>query len=495
MNTVMTKRASSVAFLGLLSLGVGTAAAQSVRPVPVPAVPSPAPTPPPPPPSPPSRVGPFSFDFKFNPEDFNLDLDLDAIRESARAAAESARAFGESARAFGALDRAFSLPDFAGQDGVGIGIGGDRADALYRQARQSIDQGRYERAIEQLDRLVGLAGGNRVDAALYWKSYTLAKQGQRAAALTTLADMQKRFADSRWLKDAKALEVEIRQASGQAVSPDAQNDEELKLLALRGLMQSDPDRAVPMIERLLAGNSSVKLQENALFVLSQSRSARAREIITTVAKSGNPDVQLRAIRYLGAMGGPENRQILDEVYRTSTDLAIKRAILRSFMVAGDRPRLLALAKTESSPELRGEAIQQLGIVHASAELSDLYLSESSVDVKKRILQAMFVSGSADKLIELARTEKDPELRRSVIRNLGLIGGGKTGDALRSMYGSEAGADVRREIINALFLQQNAAALVDLARVEKDAALKKEIVTKLSLMKSKEATDYFLELLK
>ncbi len=165
------------------------------------------------------------------------------------------------------------------------------------------------------------------------------------------------------------------------------------------------------------------------------------------------------------------------------------------MVAGDRPRLLALAKTESSPELRGEAIQQLGIVHASAELSDLYQSESSVEVKKRILQAMFVSGSADRLIELARTEKDPELRRSVIHNLGLIGGGKTGDALRSIYGSEVGADARREIINALFLQQNAAALVDMARVEKDAALKKEIVTKLSLMKSKEATDYLLELLK
>ena len=37
-------------------------------------------------------------------------------------------------------------------------------------------------------------------------------------------------------------------------------------------MQGDPDRVVPMIEKLLAGNSSVKMQENALFVLSQSRS-------------------------------------------------------------------------------------------------------------------------------------------------------------------------------------------------------------------------------
>jgi len=32
--------------------------------------------------------------------------------------------------------------------------------------------------------------------------------------------------------------MQVRQASGQAVSPDAQTDEELKLLALRGLMQT-----------------------------------------------------------------------------------------------------------------------------------------------------------------------------------------------------------------------------------------------------------------
>src|SRR5580693_8973280 len=109
MNTVMTTRASSVAFLGLLWLGVGSVAAQGVRPVPAPI--------PPPPPSPPSRVGPFSFDFKLNPEDFNLDLDLDAIRESARQAAESARAFAESSRASGAFAYAFSLPptDFEDQ--------------------------------------------------------------------------------------------------------------------------------------------------------------------------------------------------------------------------------------------------------------------------------------------------------------------------------------------------------------------------------------------
>src|SRR5205085_6724687 len=168
-------------------------------------------------------------------------------------------------------------------------------------------------------------------------------------------------------------------------SPDAQNDEELKLLALRGLMQGDPDRAVPMIEKMLAGNSSVKMQENALFVLSQARSAKAREIIAGVARNGNPDLQLRAIRYLGAMGIAENRQILDDVYRSSTDPAVKRAILRAFMSAGDRERLLGLAKSEKDEALRSEAVRQLGSMRAGPELADLYRSEQSIEVKKQIL--------------------------------------------------------------------------------------------------------------
>ena len=40
-----------------------------------------------------------------------------------------------------------------------------------------------------------------------------------------------------------------------------------------------------------------------------------------------------------------------------------------------------------------------------------------------------------------------------------------------------------------------ARLVEMARAGRDPAMKKEIVQRLSLMRSKEATDYMLELLK
>jgi hypothetical protein len=379
-----------------------------------------------------------------------------------------------------------------------------RSQELYEQAQNSISQGRYERAIEQLDRLIrqfdgqsiSVAVANRVDGAHYWKAYTQIKQKQIADAFGTLEAMQKKFPASRWMKDAKALEVEARQASGQAVSPEAQADEELKLLALRGLMQSDPDRGVPMIEQLLSGNSSVRVKENALFVLSQSRTGRAREIILSVAKGGsNPDLQLRAVRYLGAMGGPENRQVLEEVYRSSTDVAVKRAVIRSFQPSGDRTRLLSIAKSETSPELRGEAIQQLGAMRATTELSDLYASESSVDIKRRIIQSLMVSQASDKLIEIAKTEKDPQLRRSAVRNLGVMNAAKTGEVLRSLYRSETDPETKREIINALANQRNSTTLVELARAEKDPTLKRELVSRLGSMRDKAATDYLLEILK
>lgn len=371
----------------------------------------------------------------------------------------------------------------------------EQAEDLYAEARDAIEDGNYNRAIDRLNKLITLKTP-RTDAALYWKAYSLAKNGQRADALTTLSDLQKQFGASRWFRDARALEVEIRQASGQPVSPDAQNDEELKLLALRGLMQSDPDGALPMIERILNSAQTPKVKDRALFVLSQSHASRAREIIVSVAKgTSNPDLQLRAIRYIGIMGGGDNRQVLADVYNSSSDRSVKRSILRSFMVAGDRARLFGLAKAEKEAELRAEAVQQLGVMGAHAELAELYASETSVEVKKRILQAMFVGGNVDKLSELARNEKDPELRRAAIRNLGLTNRPGSTETLLAIYSSDQTPETRKAVINALFVQNNAKALVDLARAEKDPQTKKEIVSKLAVMKSKEATDYLLELLK
>ncbi len=364
----------------------------------------------------------------------------------------------------------------------------------YEQAQRAVERDEWAEAVTQFQAIAAAAGA-RADAALYWKAYALDKLGQRADALTAVAELTKSFPKSRWLGDARALEVQVRQRSGQAVPLDASGDEELKLLALNALQHSSPDQAIPMLRQLLQGTQSLKLKERALFVLAQSRSPEARKIVGDVARQGNPDLQRRAIDYLGMNGTTENRIVLAEVYRTSPDVDVKRRVLRAYMVSGDRARVLEAATAERNDDLRGEAVRQLGVMNAHDELWQLYQKETSVPVKRQILQAMFVGGNATRLIELARTEPNAELRRTAVRNLGLMRTSATGPALVEIYTSQKETEVRSAAVQGLFVQNNADALVMLARRETDPAMKKELVQRLSLMsKSKVAMDYLMEVL-
>jgi hypothetical protein len=363
----------------------------------------------------------------------------------------------------------------------------------YERGQQALERAEWTVAAERFQAIAAAAGA-RADAALYWRAYALDKLGQRAEALTAVAELTKAFPKSRWLGDARALEVQVRQRVGQPVSLDAAGDEELKLLALNALQQSAPEQAVPMLQQILQGTQSLKLKERALFVLAQSSSPEARKVLAGVARQGNPDLQRKAIDYLGVHGSAENRALLAEVYQASDDVDVKRRILRAYMVSGDRARVLAAATGESNAELRGEAVRQLGVMSAHDELWQLYQKESSVDVKRQILQAMFVGGNATRLIELAKSERNADLRRTAVRNLGLMRQSATGPALVDLYGAETDAEIKRAAVQGLFVQNNADALVTIARRETDPAMKKEVVQRLSLMKSKVAIDYLMELL-
>ena len=369
-----------------------------------------------------------------------------------------------------------------------------REESLYERGTEALDESEWRRAAESFRQVAGMNGSN-APAALHWLAYSQYKMGQRSEALATLVDLQKRYPTSRWASDGKALEVEIRQSAGQNVAPDRVDDEDLKLMAVNGLMHTDPARAIPILEKIIAGNYTPKVKEKALFVLSQAQTPQSMEILGRIARnSAQPDLQARAIRNLGILGGDGSRKVLADVYASSNDARVKKSILKSYMIAGDRGRLLAIAKAESDPALRAEAVQQLGLTGARNELAELYTTERSVDVKKKIIQAMFIGGSADKLMDLARNEQVLELRLTAIKNLGLMGGEQTARFLQQMYESDRRPEVRKAVINGLFLQSNAPVLIALARKETDPAMKRQIVSKLSLIQSDETANYLLEIL-
>jgi HEAT repeat protein len=392
-------------------------------------------------------------------------------------------------------DRADRTRDDAGRERARNSASRDREGLLYEEGRRLLDEAKYDRAVESFAEVAALKG-TRADAALYWKAWAQNKAGQRADALTTLSALTRDYGKSRFLSQAKQLEAEVRRDSGQPAKPDSESDDDLKLMAINALLDSDAGQAIPFLQKLLDGTASPKLKSRALFVLAQSNAPQARDILKGIARGvSTPELQSRAIDYLGQMGGPESRAALAEIYTGSSDVDVKRRILRAFMVGGEKARLLTAAQTEQNTDLRSEAVQQLGVMGADDELWQLYQKEPAIDVKKRIIQAMFVGGNVTRLIELAKTEKDPELRRTAVRNLGVMDSASAGAALVDIYNTDKDPSLRRAVIQGLFVQSNATALVDLARKEQDPSLKKDIVQKLSVMGgNRVATAYMMELL-
>ena len=212
---------------------------------------------------------------------------------------------------------------------------------------------------------------------------------------------------------------------------------------------------------------------------------------------GNPDLQLAAIRYLGEKRRQSNGgQILAEIYAASNDATVKRTIINSLESARDKDRLLQIAKTERTADLRMDAIRNLaGMNSAQAKLWQIYQSETDPQIRQQILEAMPQNGNLDKFLQVARSDKDAKLRRQAIQNLGSTRAASTGEGLVAMYSTEQDQQVKNSIIDALYSQRNVKALVATARSEKDSNMKKRILERLVNMRSPEANDYLMEILK
>jgi len=399
-------------------------------------------------------------------------------------------------RAREAADRAREARDRAREAQDRVRDSEDRNIQLYRDGTSSIDDRRYEHAIERFDRVID-SKWSRSDGAYYWKAYALNKLGKRDEALVTLGEISKQFPQSRWINDAKALQVEIQQAAGTGGSPESQSDEDLKLIAINSLVNSEPDRAVPLLEKVINDSkNNLGIKGRALYVLAQIRSDKAHDIVAQYAKSGaNQDLQIRAVQYLGAFRSKDSQQTLADVYAANNDLAVRRAVLRSMMTSRDAAHLFNAAKSEQNVDLRREAIRDLGMMRASAELGQLYSSESNPDLKETIIESIWMGRDGDKLMEIAKNEKDARLRGDAIVRLGQLHETRSADGLASMYAGESDKAIKTQIVNALWQGGACKQLVETMRAEKDAALKTEGVRRLGMMKGcKEATDYLMELI-
>jgi HEAT repeat protein len=384
------------------------------------------------------------------------------------------------------------------------------ADDLYRQGQKALDEARYVDAVALFERLAA-QGGSDADAALYWQAYALAKAGRRAPAREVLDRLTSKYPKSQWVDDARALLVEIdrdhtRPAVAGSEGPedledledqvdtDLDEDEEMKLYALNSLMNTDSARAVAILEKFLAKKHSRRLDEQAIFVLSQSDAPGALQLIAKIARGElRPELRMKAIETLGLAGDPESLKLLGSVYQ-SGDPVVRAAVLQAYFLAGETEPVLAAARGEGDAQLRRKAIEVLGLMGEGAALAELYRREGEPDVRAKVIEAFGLAGDAKMLGEIARADADPELRAKAIQAIGVFGGDEAPGLLSAIYRGTTDVRTKERVIDSFITCDCAKALIEIARTETNRELRRKALQVLSVMGADEASDFLLEIL-
>jgi HEAT repeat protein/TolA-binding protein len=395
-----------------------------------------------------------------------------------------ARAAQLKAGTFNIQDRTFTL----------------RGGSNYDSGLSALGAKDYERAIERFD-LVIAAKDPRADGAMYHKAFAEFRLGKTDDAQASINDLRKTYPQSRYLNDAKVLEADVKKQAGHPVRPEDANDDDIKLLAIQGIQNSDPARAVPLLQGVLTANNALSVKKRALYVLALSDQPEAHKILLDYAKGqGNPDLQRQAINYLatGSFRQQTTGAELQEIYFSTQDIEVRRAIIDAWRSTGNVNAIFRVdGKVDGKTITPFGAKQQAGAGLGAAELWTLYQKETNHDLKLQMLGNFGSMGAFDQLSQVARAEKDPALRQRAIRSLGSMKADKSGALLVELYSGDSDKETRKAIISALESQNNAEGLVGIARKETSSDLKLEIVRHLVNMasRSKVAADYLMEIIK
>src|SRR4051812_26795970 len=420
----------------------------------------------------------------------------------------------------------------------------DSADSLYRMARDAMSRGDYKRAAEVFHRIPERYPQSAyAGQAMYYEAYSLYRSGNEddlssardrlkqlkvrypavakndgAVLLTRVCGELAKRGDQSCAADIDAKVGDIDVGGGETVviprgsqartCPSDDDDNDDRIAALNALLQMDADRAMPILQKVLARRDacSAGLRRKAVFLVSQKRTAETANILMNVART-DPDEEVREQAVFWLSQVPGSTPLLEEVLRGNADENIKEKALFSLSQQNE-PRaqqsLRDFATRESeSPDLREKAIFWLGQRRNSENtefLRGLYSRLTNEDLKEKILFSLSQqrgSGNEQWLMNIAVNPKeDIELRKKA-----LFWAGQSGVAIpefAQLYDRMADSEMKEQIIFVLSQRQSDKAAIDkmfdIAKTDKDPELRKKAIFWLGQSRDPRVQQFLMDLI-
>ena len=209
--------------------------------------------------------------------------------------------------------------------------------------------------------------------------------------------------------------------------PDAETREQ----AIFWLSQVSDEKAEDFLLGLVRESKDEGVQEKALFALSQRKSEKSQLALRDFASRTDAPAELRqqAVFWLGQHRSAENAKFLRDLFARTADEDVREKILFSLSQMrgmGNETFILdQSANTKLPVDLRKQALfwagQSGGVT--TAQLSAIYDRNTELEMRDQVIFTLSQRGNkdaaaVDKLLEIAKTEKDRELRKKAIFWLG-----------------------------------------------------------------------------
>jgi HEAT repeat protein len=200
------------------------------------------------------------------------------------------------------------------------------------------------------------------------------------------------------------------------------------------------DEAADMLIDLAKGTGEMDLRKRAVYALSRSKSPKAASTLRDIAGDANAPVELRGDALNWYMSGPgksmdDPMSFLKDVYGKADDQRFKERVILTIAqrrTDASREFLFAVAQNQKeSLETRRTVVGMFPMMNVTgAQIASVYERTSEVEVKRQLLSALGQLGSrnrdgagtpsangVDQLLEIARNEKNLELRKQAIAQL------------------------------------------------------------------------------
>ena len=366
------------------------------------------------------------------------------------------------------------------------------------RAKDYIADEQWVRAVAELKAVVADKKEPNRDEALFWLAHSEHQVGDQAAAIETIARLEREFPTSRWVHPARSLRIEIAQR--------LRRDDVLWFMAATPPPPAQPrppaptpavamPRPVPRTPPAPAAPPALPPPSSAYATVPvppQPATAPQSWIPAPFA----PDTDLR-IQALGSLMPSHPERVIPLLKEIALDTDSPGEARRALFVLAQSQRpearttVFEIARRAAEP-VRIAAIRELGRIDApnvGTELMQVYVTAgANPRIRREVVTSLGLRSDTTSLLRIAKAESDPQVRNVAIVTLGRAG---ARDQLRALY-AQAPTESRRAIITALFNAKDDEELIRILDHEREPRLRQEARRQLALLGTVRARDYLAE---